>query len=136
MKFAVAAALVLGLCGVLPAQHHHGHGGGVTHLPGPAVPHIPTIYPVGGAFSGGGHRCYGPSPIWGVGYGFGYPYSYGGIGYGGLGLGGYYGSSFYSGIGPVGWGGLGYSSVSYGIPGLSVGYTAPLGGYNYGSGLG
>ncbi len=74
----------------------------------------------------GGQHCYGPQPAPGYGYG-GYS------GYGG------YGSPFGYGYGYGNGYSGGYSSVSYGVPGFSVGYMSPLFGNNssYGySGLG
>ena len=74
------------------------------------IPQMTSSY---GNYGGnyGGHHCYGPQPAAGYGYG-GYS------GYGG------YGS-------PFGYGYSGYSSVSYGVPGFSVGYMSPLFGNTY-----
>ena len=64
----------------------------------------------------GGRHCHGPAPALGYGYG-----GYSGPSYGI----GYYNQS------PFGFGYSNYASISYGVPGFSVGYSAPLFGNNY-----
>jgi hypothetical protein len=58
----------------------------------------------------GGRHCYGPHPAPAYGYG-----GYSGNGYGS----------------PFGYGYSSYTSISYGVPGFSVGYVAPLFGNTY-----
>ena len=69
----------------------------------------------------GGHHCYGPQPATGYGYG----------GYSGYGYGSPYGYGPSYGYGPPYGYSAGYTSISYGVPGFSVGYTAPLFGNTY-----
>lgn len=127
----VATTALILLCVIvaeLPAQIRN-HGGGfrsVTRMPAPPVPPIPQIHPVIPSFGGGG--CYGPQPY--PGYGYGYSRNLWGLG--GYSYGGYYGTGFGGSYHP-GWGGTSYSSISYGVPGLSVGYVVPFGtAYGYG----
>jgi hypothetical protein len=120
MKIAITALLLtVGMAADLAAQSRVRV---VDRMPAPPVPPIPQIHPVIPTF--GQSRCHGPMP---------YGYGYRNWGYGGYG--GYYGPGIGVGYGmnPWGWGGVGYTSVSYGVPGLSVGYVAPLSGiYGYG----
>ena len=123
MKIVIATLLLVGaFAAELSAQTR---ARVIQHMPAPPVPPIPQIHPVIPSF--GQSRCYGPLPYPGYGYGLGYGNNWGYGGYYGPGIGLGYGSNLW------GYGGVGYTSVSYGVPGLSVGYVAPLSGiYGYG----
>lgn len=131
-QLALVALLVLGVCGMSEAQTRirtlNGGVRVVDRMPTPPAPPIPHVNP---PIPNLGRPCLGPQPYPGYLYG-GYPYvnDYGWGPYG-------YGSSvgYY---GPYGWGApwgvSSYSSISYGFPGLTVGYVAPIGGgYGYGA---
>lgn len=123
MKVAITALLLLsGLCTEGWAQGRS-RVRVVDRMPNPPVPPIPQIQP--SIPSLGRDRCYGPHPHPGFGYGYGNNWGYGG--YYGPGIGFGYQSNLW------GWGGTSFTSISYGVPGLTVGYYAPLSGiYGYG----
>lgn len=84
--------------------------------------HEIPIPPVGDPF-GDRRHCHGPSPAWGGGGYYGGYYG-GGRGYYGPGYGPGWGVSYYN--SPFGYSSQSYSSISYGVPGFSFGYSAPL----------
>ena len=108
-------ACVLGICAWPSLGFSQSAGISVSgSIPHHAIP----IPPIGNEF-GDRHHCHGPRPAPGYGYGGDYGPGYGyGVGYG-------FNSA------PWGYNYSGYSTLSYGVPGFSVGYSAPLFGPTY-----